>query len=211
MLNAWCASTRRRSFWASLNHRNIASIHGIEDTDGTLALVMEYVDGLTLADRILSGPIPVDEALLITRQIADALEYAHEHGIVHRDLKPANVKVTPDDDVKILDFGLAKAVLGEASDTDIGNSPTISQAATQTGVLLGTAAYMSPEQAKGKPADRHADIWAFGCSRGSSPGARARKPPAVSHQPSDCYQHGHGRAGVHARPVESTDRQYCAR
>jgi serine/threonine protein kinase len=155
---------REAKLLAALNHRSIASIYGIEDTDGTRALVMEYVDGPTLADRILSGPIPVDEALAIARQIADALEYAHEHGIVHRDLKPANVKVTPGDDVKILDFGLAKAVQAEASDTNnIGNSPTISQAATQAGVLLGTAAYMSPEQAKGKPVDRRADVWAFGC------------------------------------------------
>ncbi|HEX7157784.1 MAG TPA: protein kinase [Edaphobacter sp.] len=154
---------REAKLLASLNHPNIASIYGIEDSNGVFALVMEYVDGPTLSDRILSGPIPVDEALKIARQIADALEYAHEHGIIHRDLKPANVKVTPDDAVKILDFGLAKAVQGEIANTDIGNSPTISEMATQVGVPMGTAGYMSPEQAKGKPVDRRTDIWAFGC------------------------------------------------
>src|SRR5215469_2319732 len=154
---------REAKLLASLNQRNIASIYGIEDSNGTLALVMECVDGPTLADRIRSGPIAINEALPIARQIADGLDYAHEHGVVHRDLKPANVKVTPDDTVKILDFGLAKAVQGEAEDAEIYNSPTISQMATQAGVLLGTAAYMSPEQAKGKPVDRRADIWAFGC------------------------------------------------
>jgi Tol biopolymer transport system component len=154
---------REAKLLASLNHRNIASIYGIEDSNGTLALVMEYVAGPTLAERIRSGPIPIDEALPIARQIADGLEYAHEHGVVHRDLKPANVKVAPDDTVKVLDFGLAKAVQGEAENAEIYNSPTISQMATQAGVLLGTAAYMSPEQAKGKPVDRRADIWAFGC------------------------------------------------
>jgi len=117
----------------------------------------------TLAERIRQGPIPIDEALPIAKQIAEGLEYAHERGIVHRDLKPANVKVTPDGAVKILDFGLAKALEGEAAATDISSSPTISRMATQAGIILGTAAYMSPEQAKGKPVDRRADIWAFGC------------------------------------------------
>ncbi|MGA9884564.1 MAG: protein kinase, partial [Candidatus Acidiferrales bacterium] len=154
---------REAKVLASLDHPNIASIYGLEDSSGTRALVMQLVEGPTLADRIASGPIPIDEALRIARQIADALEYAHERGIVHRDLKPANVKVTPDDAVKVLDFGLAKAIEGDASSMDIANSPTISRLATQAGVLLGTAAYMSPEQAKGKPVDRRADIWAFGC------------------------------------------------
>ncbi|MGH9716794.1 MAG: protein kinase domain-containing protein, partial [Candidatus Acidiferrales bacterium] len=117
----------------------------------------------TLADRLKAGPIPIDEALRIAKQICEALEYAHERGIVHRDLKPANVKVTPDDAVKVLDFGLAKATEGDASSMDMANSPTISRLATQAGVILGTAAYMSPEQAKGRPVDRRADIWAFGC------------------------------------------------
>jgi eukaryotic-like serine/threonine-protein kinase len=154
---------REAKVLASLNHPNIASIYGLEDSGSTHALVMELVEGPTLADRIKSGPIPISEALPIAKQMCDALEYAHEHGIVHRDLKPANVKVTNDDAVKVLDFGLAKALEGDASSIDISTSPTISRMATQAGVLLGTAAYMSPEQAKGKAVDRRADIWAFGC------------------------------------------------
>jgi eukaryotic-like serine/threonine-protein kinase len=154
---------REAKVLASLNHPNIASIYGLEDSGATHALVMELVEGPTLADRIKQGAIPVDEALRIAKQIADALEYAHERGIVHRDLKPANVKVTSDDAVKVLDFGLAKAVQGEASEVDISSSPTMTRMATLAGVLLGTAAYMSPEQAKAKPVDRRADIWAFGC------------------------------------------------
>jgi serine/threonine protein kinase/Tol biopolymer transport system component len=154
---------REAKVLASLNHTNIAAIHGLEDSGKTHALVMELVEGPTLADRIRLGPIPMDEALQIAKQIADALEYAHEHGIVHRDLKPANIKVTNDDAVKILDFGLAKAIEGDAASADLANSPTMSRMATMAGVLLGTAAYMSPEQAKGKPVDRRADIWAFGC------------------------------------------------
>ena len=154
---------REAKFLASLNHSNIATIHGLEDSLGTRALVMELVEGPTLADRVRSGAIPMDEALPIARQICDALEYAHERGIVHRDLKPANVKVTSDDTVKILDFGLAKAIKGDGNSTDIANSPTLSRMATQSGILLGTAAYMSPEQAKGKVVDRRTDIWAFAC------------------------------------------------
>ena len=154
---------REAKVLALLNHPNITSIYGLEDSGSTHALVMELVAGPTLAERIRSGPLPIDEALRIARQIAEALEYAHEHGIVHRDLKLANVKVTGDDVVKVLDFGLAKAIEGDASSMDMANSPTISRMATQAGVILGTAAYMSPEQAKGKPVDRRADIWAFGC------------------------------------------------
>ena len=154
---------REAKVLASLNHPNIATIYGLEDSGATHALVMELVEGPTLADRIRSGPIAIAEALPIAKQICEALEYAHEHGIVHRDLKPANVKVTANDAVKILDFGLAKAIEGDASSIDIANSPTLSRMATQAGVLLGTAAYMSPEQAKGKAVDRRADIWAFGC------------------------------------------------
>jgi serine/threonine-protein kinase len=154
---------REAKVLASLNHPNIATIHGLEDSGGTHALVMELVEGRTLADRIKAGPVPVDEAIRMARQIADALEYAHERGIIHRDLKPANVKVTNDDAVKVLDFGLAKALEGDMSSIDISTSPTISRMATQQGVLLGTAAYMSPEQAKAKSVDRRADIWAFGC------------------------------------------------
>ena len=154
---------REAKVLASLNHPNIATIHGLEDSGNTHALVMELIEGPTLADRIKAGPLPVEEALRISKQICDALEYAHERGIVHRDLKPANVKVTNEDAVKVLDFGLAKALEGDASSIDISTSPTVSRMATQAGVLLGTAAYMSPEQAKGKAVDRRADIWAFGC------------------------------------------------
>jgi eukaryotic-like serine/threonine-protein kinase len=154
---------REAKVLASLDHPNIASIYGLEDSSGTRALVMQLVEGPTLADRIAAGPIPIDEALRIAKQICEALEYAHERGIVHRDLKPANIKVTNDDAVKVLDFGLAKAIEGDPSSVDISSSPTMSRMATMQGVLLGTAAYMSPEQAKAKPVDRRADIWAFGC------------------------------------------------
>jgi len=154
---------REAKVLASLNHPNIASIYGFEDSGSTHALVMELVEGPTLADRIKTGTIPLDEALPIAKQIAEGLEYAHERGIVHRDLKPANVKVKPDGAVKILDFGLAKALEGDPASMDISSSPTISRMATEAGIILGTAAYMSPEQAKGKPVDRRADIWAFGC------------------------------------------------
>jgi eukaryotic-like serine/threonine-protein kinase len=154
---------REAKVLASLDHPNIASIYGLEDSSSTHALVMQLVEGPTLADRIKQGLIPIDEALRIAKQISEALEYAHERGIVHRDLKPANIKVTTDDAVKVLDFGLAKALEGDASSMDISTSPTISRLATMQGVLLGTAAYMSPEQAKGKSVDRRADIWAFGC------------------------------------------------
>ncbi|MGH9735484.1 MAG: protein kinase domain-containing protein [Candidatus Acidiferrales bacterium] len=154
---------REAKVLASLNHPNIAAIYGFEESGSTRALVMELVEGPTLADRIAKGPIPVDEALPIARQIADALEYAHEHGIVHRDLKPANIKVTSDDAVKVLDFGLAKALEGDAAAVDISSSPTLTRMATQAGIILGTAAFMSPEQAKGKNVDRRTDIWAFGC------------------------------------------------
>jgi eukaryotic-like serine/threonine-protein kinase len=153
---------REAEVLASLNHPKIASIYGLEYSGNTPALVMELAEGPTLADRIRQGPIPIDEALAIARQIADALEYAHERGIIHRDLKPANVKVAGDDTVKILDFGLAKALSADLSVEDIANSPTI-RIETEPGVLLGTAAYMSPEQAKAKPVDRRTDIWAFGC------------------------------------------------
>ena len=150
---------------AALNHPNIAHIHGLEESDGLHALVMELVEGPTLADRIAQGPIPVDEALPIARQIAEALEAAHEQGIIHRDLKPANIKVRPDGTVKVLDFGLAKAMEPAGSTLPGASmSPTItSPAMTQAGIILGTAAYMSPEQARGKVVDKRADIWAFGC------------------------------------------------
>ena len=149
---------------AALNHPNIAAIYGVEKSAGTTALVMELVEGPTLADQIGRGPIPIDEALPIAKQIAEALEAAHEQGIIHRDLKPANIKVRSDGTVKVLDFGLAKAMdPAGARSPEAANSPTItSPAMTEIGVILGTAAYMSPEQARGKPVDRRADIWAFG-------------------------------------------------
>jgi serine/threonine-protein kinase len=149
---------REAQILAGLNHANIAQIYGVEER----ALVMELVEGRTLAERITEGPIQLDEALPIARQISEALEYAHEHGVVHRDLKPANIKITPEGRVKVLDFGLAKAICGETAAADAVNSPTLTMRATIAGVILGTAAYMSPEQAKGRPADRRADIWAFG-------------------------------------------------
>jgi serine/threonine protein kinase len=121
------------------------------------------VEGETLADRIKAVPIPVEESLKLALQIGEALEAAHEKGIIHRDLKPANIRVTPDGKVKVLDFGLAKAYAGDKEEVNLSNSPTLSDAATQQGVILGTAAYMSPEQARGKPVDKRADIWAFGC------------------------------------------------
>jgi serine/threonine protein kinase len=153
---------REAQVLASLNHTNIASIYGLEDSGNTPALAMELVEGPTLDERIKSGAIPVEEALPIAMQIAEALEYAHERGIVHRDLKPANIKLAQDDKVKVLDFGLAKALQGDAAPQNISNSPTLTLAATGAGIILGTAAYMSPEQAKGKAVDRRADIWAFG-------------------------------------------------
>ena len=154
---------REAQVLASLNHPNIAHLYGLEDAGSTHALVMELVDGPTLADRIAQGPIPLAEALPIARQIAEALEAAHEQGIVHRDLKPANVKVRDDGTVKVLDFGLAKALdPATASSTGMMNSPTLTARATQLGVILGTAAYMAPEQARGKVVDRRADIWSFG-------------------------------------------------
>jgi eukaryotic-like serine/threonine-protein kinase len=147
---------------ASLNHPNIASIYGFEDSDKP-GLVMELVEGPTLADRLRGGPMPVDEGLSIAKQICEALEYAHERGIIHRDVKPANIKVTTDGTVKLLDFGLAKALEGPIASSNILSSPTLSNLATQAGVILGTAAYMPPEQARGRPVDRRADIWGFGC------------------------------------------------
>ncbi len=154
---------------ASLNHPHIAQIYGFEQSGEMAALVMELVEGDDLSARIARGPLPLDEALPIARQIAEALEAAHEQGIIHRDLKPANIKVRADGAVKVLDFGLAKALesgpgMATADRRTCANSPTITTPAmTQRGMILGTAAYMSPEQAKGKPVDKRADIWAFGC------------------------------------------------
>ncbi|HYN09024.1 MAG TPA: serine/threonine-protein kinase [Vicinamibacterales bacterium] len=163
--------TREAQTLASLNHPNIAGIYGIEESSssgsgqtGLRALVMELVEGDDLSALIARGPMPLADAVPVARQIAEALEAAHEHGIIHRDLKPANVKVRADGTVKVLDFGLAKALAPEGSgaSADAMNSPTLTARATQMGMIIGTAAYMAPEQAKGKPVDRRADIWAFG-------------------------------------------------
>jgi len=158
---------REAQVLASLNHPHIGAIYGFEESTGTHALVLELVEGPTLADRIAQGAVPVDEALPIARQIAEALEAAHEQGIIHRDLKPANIKLRPDGTVKVLDFGLAKLTAPTSpagSAASVSLSPTITSPAMMTGVgvLLGTAAYMSPEQAKGREADKRSDIWAFG-------------------------------------------------
>jgi Tol biopolymer transport system component/predicted Ser/Thr protein kinase len=153
---------REAEVLASLNHPNIAGIYDLEQADSTRFLVMELVEGETLADRIKRGPVPMEEALQIAKSICEALEAAHEKGIVHRDLKPANVKITPDRKVKVLDFGLAKAFAAEDANADLPNSPTL-VSATAGGMILGTAAYMSPEQARGKQVDRRTDIWAFAC------------------------------------------------
>ena len=151
---------------ASLNHPNIAAIYGLEESGGVTALVMELVEGEDLSQRIARGPIPVDETLPIAKQIAEALEAAHEQGIIHRDLKPANIKVRSDGTVKVLDFGLAKAIEGAGSAGEVGGRVDVADdhvaRATQVGMILGTAAYMAPEQAKGRSVDKRADIWAFG-------------------------------------------------
>ncbi|HET7697119.1 MAG TPA: serine/threonine-protein kinase, partial [Vicinamibacterales bacterium] len=152
--------TREAQALASLNHPNVAHVYGVEDR----ALVMELIEGEDLAQRLARGAIAVDEAVPLALQIAAGLEAAHERGIVHRDLKPGNIRLTPDGTVKILDFGLAKAMNEDAgAAADPLNSPTFTSPATQMGVILGTAAYMAPEQARGKPVDKRADIWAFGC------------------------------------------------
>ncbi len=153
--------TREARLLASLNHPNIGTIHGFEEAEGVRALVLELVEGDTLADRVARGPLPIPETLAIARQIADALEAAHDKGVVHRDLKPANIKITPDGVIKVLDFGLAKSDPGGAS--ELANSPTITVGGTVAGLILGTAAYMSPEQARGRVVDKRTDVWAFGC------------------------------------------------
>ncbi len=160
--------TREAQLLASLNHPNIAAIHGVEEAAGASYLVLEFVDGRTLSDILQSGALPIDEALGLAKQIAHALAAAHERGIIHRDLKPGNVMVTTDGHVKVLDFGLGKAIEGDASrisdpSAPPAHSPTMTMAATQAGIILGTAGYMSPEQAKGRATDKRSDVWAFGC------------------------------------------------
>jgi serine/threonine protein kinase len=154
---------REAKLLASLSHPNIAAIYGLEQAEGKRFIVMELVEGETLGQKLSKGALPVEEALGLCRQIAEGLEAAHEKGVIHRDLKPANVMIAEGDKVKILDFGLAKALLNETQSADASQSPTITAAMTQPGIILGTAAYMSPEQAKGKAVDKRADIWAFGC------------------------------------------------
>src|SRR5262245_55140600 len=150
---------------ASLTHSNIAAIYGVEEVDERRYLVLEFVDGETLAQRLARGPLPVDEAIDVCRDIAAGLEAAHESGIVHRDLKPGNVIITPSGQVKVLDFGLATASGASASGSNpnLTHSPTLTNQHTRAGVILGTAAYMSPEQARGRTLDRRTDIWSFGC------------------------------------------------
>ena len=154
---------REAKILASVSHPNVAAIFGLEVDGDQRFLVMEYVEGETLAARLARGPLPLEEALEICRQIAEGVEAAHEKGVIHRDLKPANVKITPDGQVKVLDFGLAKGLSGEMSPTDGSPSPATPGARTHPGMILGTAAYMSPEQAKGRRLDRRTDVWAFGC------------------------------------------------
>src|SRR5437667_1093103 len=152
---------REARLLASLNHPHIGAIYGFEDGGSVPALVLELVEGDTLHDRLRRGPLPLSEALAVAQQIAEALESAHERGIIHRDLKPSNIRITPDGVVKVLDFGLAKALAAEGSGPDLSKSTTTGD--TIAGVILGTAAYMSPEQARGQPLDKRTDIWAFGC------------------------------------------------
>ena len=155
---------REARLLASLNHPNIATVYGFELIDNVPFLVMELIAGETLADRSHLGPLPVKEALTIGGQIAAAMEAAHDRGVIHRDLKPSNIKITPSGSVKVLDFGLAKALHTESTAQAIAESPTLTSGATAEGLVLGTAAFMSPEQARGKPIDRRADVWAFGCT-----------------------------------------------
>ncbi len=154
---------REARMLAALNHPHIGAIYGLEELDGTPALVLELVEGDTLAERIARGPLSFANALPMATQIAEALESAHERGIVHRDLKPANIKITSDGVVKVLDFGLAKAAGGDRSSPGLSQSAMVTGGVTSEGIILGTAAYMSPDQARGKPVDKRTDIWAFGC------------------------------------------------
>ena len=155
---------REAQLLASLNHPNIAAIYGLEQSDNLRFLVLELVPGETLAERLRRGPLPISEALDLARQIADAVAAAHDNGVIHRDLKPANIKITPDGQIKVLDFGLARFAEAEpdAVGTGVSDSPTLSAHATRVGVILGTAAYMSPEQARGRTVDKRTDIFSFG-------------------------------------------------
>jgi serine/threonine-protein kinase len=155
---------REAEVLATLNHPNIAAVYGFEESAAATGIVLELIEGPTLADRIVHGALPLDEALAIARQIADALAAAHDKNVIHRDLKPANIKVPPGGNVKVLDFGLAKiAEIEPARQSSLTMSPTLAMEATSAGLILGTAGYMSPEQARGKLVDRRSDIWSFGC------------------------------------------------
>jgi serine/threonine protein kinase len=154
---------REAELLASLNHPNIAAIYDLQEAGGSRFLVLELVEGDTIASRLERGPISADLALRIAKNICEALEAAHEKGVVHRDLKPGNVKITQDGNVKVLDFGLAKALDASPSSPVISNSPTLTLATTNPGIILGTAAYMSPEQARGRAADQRSDVFSFGC------------------------------------------------
>ena len=156
------SAKRRSSRLATLSHPNIGVIHGIHESRGVRFLVLELVEGETLAARLKRGPVPPDDALDLLKQVAAALEAAHEKGILHRDLKPANIQIKSDGVVKVLDFGLAKMLEAEPASADLSNSPTL-VGQTSGGMILGTAAYMSPEQARGRTVDKRSDIWAFGC------------------------------------------------
>src|SRR4051812_40474142 len=160
--NVWRGSSARRRRWRRSIIRTSPQ-YGFEKSSGVHALIMELVDGDDLSQRIARGPIPLIEALPLAKQIADALEAAHDQGIIHRDLKPANIKVRRDGTVKVLDFGLAKVAAADIGETDLTRSPTVRVTATRAGVILGTAPYMSPEQARGKGVDKRSDVWAFGC------------------------------------------------
>ena len=163
---------------AALNHPNIAAIYGVVEAGAHRGLVLEFVEGPTLAERLRSGAIPLPEALSIARQIADALDAAHGKGIIHRDLKPANIKAAPGGIVKVLDFGLGKIAADDsAGSADLPHSPTVTAGSTRAGVILGTAPYMSPEQARGKAVDKRTDIWSFGCVLYEMPS------PICEHQP----------------------------
>jgi serine/threonine-protein kinase len=153
---------REAKLLAALNHAHIASVYNLDRHEGTLYLAMELVEGVSLEERLKTGALPVNEALPLALQIAQALEAAHEKGVVHRDLKPANIMLTPAGLVKVLDFGLAKAFSTDPAQATVAQSPALSLAMTQQGLILGTAGYMAPEQASGQPADQRADVWAFG-------------------------------------------------